>query len=207
MAGKSTRSGKQGRSPKIFARDLTVSYLREVMKLSYFSKGPQMAKELLNNNGIHLIILKHLDKTYLDGASFYSPSGNPVIGMTLRFDRLDNFWFTLSHELAHIYLHLGEGNIAFFDDIEGMTSEADHSHEIEANEFTRAVLIHEEDWNGASVELLQTTDEGPLRRFADQHRINPAIVAGRVRWESNDYTRFSELIGNREVREQFVDYG
>jgi HTH-type transcriptional regulator/antitoxin HigA len=38
-----------------------------------------------------------------------------VIGLTLRHDRMDNSWFTFVHELAHLYLHLDVGNIAFFD--------------------------------------------------------------------------------------------
>ena len=41
-----------------------------------------------------------------------------MIGLTLRYDRIDNFWFTLLHELAHVGLHLGEGDRdAFVDDL------------------------------------------------------------------------------------------
>jgi HTH-type transcriptional regulator/antitoxin HigA len=37
----------------------------------------------------------------------------------LRFDRLDNFWFCLAHELAHVALHLGKRDIGcFLDDLE-----------------------------------------------------------------------------------------
>ena len=36
-------------------------------------------------------------------------NGAPVAALTLRYDRLDNFWFTLLHELAHIALHM-DGN-------------------------------------------------------------------------------------------------
>lgn len=80
--------------------------LRRLVQQSYFSTGPQNAQELLNHWGIHLIILRHLPRTYLDGASFLAPWGRPVVGLTLRYDRLDNFWFTLLHELAHVRLHL-----------------------------------------------------------------------------------------------------
>ena len=44
--------------------------------------------------------------------------GRPVIGLTLRHDRMDNFWFTIVHELAYIYLHLDGKNTALFDDTE-----------------------------------------------------------------------------------------
>jgi hypothetical protein len=73
---------------------------------------------LLNKVGIHFIVLQHLPETYLDGACFFAPDGSPVFDLTLRHDRMDNFWFTIVHELAHLYLDLDGGNIAFFDDTE-----------------------------------------------------------------------------------------
>lgn len=60
--------------PPFSQENLNRSLIEEVVKLSYFSQGPRMAKELLNKKGIHFIILKHLPHTYLDGACFSSPS-------------------------------------------------------------------------------------------------------------------------------------
>jgi hypothetical protein len=37
----------------------------------------------------------------------------------------------------------------------------------------------------------------------DTLEISPAIVAGRIRWETADYKRFGSLVGYRQVREQF----
>ncbi|MDY0019773.1 MAG: ImmA/IrrE family metallo-endopeptidase, partial [Anaerolineae bacterium] len=104
--------------PPYEAGKLTEDLLRELVKLSKFESGPTLARELLQKHGIALVILPHLPHTYLDGACFKSPSGRPVIGLTLRYDRLDNFWFTLLHELAHVYLHLENGDRVFFDDTE-----------------------------------------------------------------------------------------
>ena len=58
---------------------------------------------------IALEYVPHLPRTHLDGAALKSHEGRPVIGLTLRYDRIDNFWFTLLHELAHVGLHLGPG--------------------------------------------------------------------------------------------------
>ncbi len=74
-----------------------------------------------------------------------SNSGHPVIGMTLRYDRLDNFWFVLLHELGHIFLHLFNGlRFDFFDEEDG--SEADQI-EREADKFALDTLIPPEAWN------------------------------------------------------------
>ena len=44
--------------------------------------------------------------------------------MTLRRDRIDNFWFTLLHELAHVgCFHLADDKSFIFDDLEIGSSE------------------------------------------------------------------------------------
>ncbi|MCP4210217.1 MAG: ImmA/IrrE family metallo-endopeptidase [Halieaceae bacterium] len=185
---------------------LTESFVRDLAKTSYFEAGPKLAKELLNSYGVHVIVLPHLPKTYLDGACFMSSEGRPVIGLTLRHDRLDNFWFTLLHELAHVHLHLHDASLAFFDDTEAGQPESDDPREREANDIVRGMLISPEAWESAGAELLATRYDDPLRAFARDSRIHPAIVAGRVRWELGDYTLHSKLLGSKKVREQFDEF-
>jgi HTH-type transcriptional regulator/antitoxin HigA len=125
-----------------------------------------------------------------------------VIGLTLRHDRLDNFWFTLTHEVAHIYRHL-DGNYAFFDDIEtGLPTDC-HPQEAEANELAREALIPSEVWKREKDRLLTTTREEEVIEFAEDLSISPAIVAGRIRWETKDYSRFTGLIGSHRVKKMF----
>lgn len=185
---------------------LTATFLRDVVKLSYFETGPQLVRELLNKRGVHFIILPHLPKTYLDGACFISQAGRPVIGMTLRYDRADNFWFTLLHELAHVRLHLQDAFTAFFDDIEGGTPLSEDPREQEANAFARDLLIPPDVWKQGADGLLGADDDSPLRAFAENLRIHPAIVAGRVRWELKDYSIHSPLLGHKQIRKQFPEY-
>jgi len=180
--------------------NLTQEFIRDVVKLSNLSKGPVLARELLQKRGIAFVILAHLPKTYLDGACFKSPSGRPIIGMTLRHDRLDNFWFTLVHELAHIYLHLENGNVAFFDDTEQGASRTCTPQEIEANDLAASLLLPEETWN---LEKHNIISERGIVAFADKLGISPAIVAGRLRWEANNYNNFDELLGHKTVRKLF----
>jgi HTH-type transcriptional regulator/antitoxin HigA len=180
--------------------------LRDLVQQSYFSTGPQNAREILNRWGIHMIILRHLDQTYLDGASFVAPWGNPVVGLTLRHDRLDNFWFTLLHELAHVRLHLDENDVAFFDDTQYVQAEPDDPKEQHAHDFAQRMLIPEDVWEQERAVLLTYPPERAVEAVAEKLRISPAIVAGRIRWESHDYTQFGSLVGYRQVREQFPEY-
>jgi HTH-type transcriptional regulator/antitoxin HigA len=193
--------------PTYVKNEITEDFIREIVKLSYFSLGPQMVKELLNRKGVHFLLLPNLPGTYLDGACFYAPDGRPVIGMTLRHDRLDNFWFTLVHELAHLYLHLDHKELAFFDDTEYLLRDITDPLEIEANAFARDVLIPPQEWQEQSKLFASSGQDELLLVFAERLKISPAIVAGRVRYETGDYGIYSRQVGSRKVREQFAEYG
>ena len=97
---------------------VTSDFLRRVATLSMSRHGPRLAREFLAKHGIGFEYVRHLPRTHLDGAAIRLADGRPVIGMTLRYDRIDNFWFTLMHELAHVSLHLDNGgeDTAFVDD-------------------------------------------------------------------------------------------
>jgi HTH-type transcriptional regulator/antitoxin HigA len=53
--------------------------------------------------------------------------------------------------------------------------------------------------------LVHTDDEQLLIGVAERLKIHPAIVAGRVRWETQDYRRFSSLVGHGKVHPQFSE--
>src|SRR5712671_93284 len=92
--------------------------LRRLAKLSWSAEGPRLAREFLGKHGVALVCLEHLPRTHLDGAALQLADGTPVIGLTLRYDRLDNFWFCLFHELAHVGRHMvGTRCEAFIDDL------------------------------------------------------------------------------------------
>jgi HTH-type transcriptional regulator/antitoxin HigA len=85
-----------------------------------------------------------LAKIRLDGAALWHPDGFPVIGLTLRYDRLDNFWFTLFHELGHVTQHLNTKSIGFIDtDID---SASEKQVEQEADTFALNQFISPDDW-------------------------------------------------------------
>ncbi|MEM7601354.1 MAG: hypothetical protein AAF357_08045 [Verrucomicrobiota bacterium] len=84
----------------------TINIGRELVQLSVHEDGPRRAIDYLAQKGIVVIVERTLPGSYLDGAAFLSQSGNPVIGLALRFDRVDYFWFTLVHEFVHSVRHV-----------------------------------------------------------------------------------------------------
>ncbi len=181
--------------------ELDDSWISDLSKLSILIDGPAAARSFLESRGILLVIEPQLQGTYLDGAAMLSPSGRPIVALTLRFDRLDNFWFVLAHELGHIFLHLHENvRLDFFDEEGPIGTD---TLEEEANEFALNMLIPNEEWVKCLSRFALTSDS--VKLDADRLSIHPSIIAGRIRRERDDYTIFSELIGQGEVHRHFEE--
>lgn len=179
---------------------LKPSTLQEIARLSYFENGPLLAKEYLEKQGIYLIVVPHLPKTYLDGAAMLMPDGTPVIGLTLRHDRIDNFWFCLLHELAHVAKHLTESDRIIIDDLDLIRhdAESEDKNEKEADEMTRDGLIPKKVWERNPIRGKVTAAK--VYALAEQLKIHPAIIAGRVRYEQNNYKLLTKFVGRKQVR-------
>lgn len=177
----STREYKQG--------TITPAWLRELAKLSAFDEGPKLAKEYLARHGITLVIEKHFKRTFLDGAAMLD-NDRPIVALTLRHDRVDNFWFALLHELAHVAKHLKPETPVFIDDLDRANPQ---SVEEEADAMAQEALIPQKSWSTAKV--LQTLSSEDAIAFADEIGVHPAIVAGRLRHEEKNFRLLSHLIG------------
>ena len=175
---------------------LSTLFFKELAQLSWSENGPLLAIEFLNKHGVIVVIEQALKSTLIDGAAFKDTDGTPIIGLTLRFDRLDNFWFTLLHELAHIWKHVSDDD-AFFDDFKVTTN---NQQEAEANKISKDAFIPRSKWKRSDAYLNPNREN--IESLARELRIHPAIIAGRIRRENN-YTLFNDLIGQGEVRHLF----
>lgn len=193
----------QQQLPPYEYKKITEGLIRRIIHLSVFPNGPRLAEQALHEIGIYFVILPHLPHTYLDGACFKAPDGRPVIGMTLRYDRLDNFWFTLAHELTHVLLHLEKNNYVFFDDTEHGPQPASNQKEQEANELSGRLLIPQEAWQAHKDDLVRELNEERIVKLADQLDISPAIIAGRLRWETGNYAILQNLLGAGRLKKIF----
>ena len=177
--------------------DDALELMREVAKLSPPIDGPRRAVEFLREQGIAVEIIPHLPRTHLDGAAMKSQSRRPVIGLTLRYDRIDNFWWVLMHELAHATFHLDDSP-AFIDDLKLSGTDA---KELEADQLAQDALIPPEAWEES--ELTDRHSAMAVIGLAQELGIHPAIVAGRTRHELGDYRKLSQFVGTGEVNHLF----
>ena len=184
---------------QIRAFEHSEDWFQELVNATLREDGPARARHLLEENGILFFIEPHLQGSYLDGAAMLASSGHPVIALTLRYDRLDNFWFVLFHELGHVYRHLFDHTHLDFFDEENPVGE--DSLEIEADQFALSLLISDEDWDSCLSRFALSPEA--VKLDAERLGVHHSIVAGRIRRERQDYMILTDLVGQGEVRRQF----
>lgn len=175
-------------------------FLRKVAQFSWSERGPIIAREFLEKHGIFLIVESPLPKTSLDGAAILMPKDRrPIIAMTLRYDRIDNFWFCLMHELAHIAKHFSDNKEEFFDDLD--TDSIGDPRETQADHIARNALIPDAEWKNDPASVVRSPEA--IKRLANKLHIHPAIIAGRIRYERKNFRILNHLLGHGRVRVLF----
>lgn len=184
--------------PPYDAKALDDTFIKDLTKLSRFPTGPVLVQQALHEVGIAMVVEPHLTGTHLDGAAIWHPDGFPVIALTVRHDRLDNFWFTLFHELGHVKKHLKSDAADGFIDTD-IDSASEKEIEREADRFALNAFVPEREWD--QLNSLNYADE--IKAAAKRLTIHPAIIAGRLRREANDYRKHRTLIGQGKVKVLF----
>jgi HTH-type transcriptional regulator / antitoxin HigA len=151
-----------------------------------------------------MVTVPHLPRTYLDGAALRLADGMPVIGLTLRYDRIDNFWFCLLHELAHVGRHMGaDGEEVFVDDLtlRPPRGARDDPKEVQADDWAEEALVPRTVWETS--EARHEPTPMAIVSLANALQVHPATVAGRIRHERRNYRLLSQFVGTGEVRRHF----
>ena len=157
---------------------------KELNKIFYANSNTiDNVKSTLNQYGIKLVLIKKPEKTPVDGFSFWS-GNNPSIALTLRHNRIDNFAFTLMHEVAHIEKHLKNDKERSFLDL--TTKDLTDNNETEADSFAQEKLIPKICWDDIIGNYLPLNDD-KIIQIGKKYNINPAILLGRVCYEMNNY--------------------
>jgi len=178
---------------------VNLAFMQEVVRLSAKdNKGPLLAIAYLKKHGIKLIIEPHLPKTHLDGATLLINKENPIIGLTIRHERPDNFWFTLMHELAHIALHY-DNNIEFFYDEELQDkggAEIDHK-EKEADTLAEESILPKSKWETSAAKT--TPNQFSTEDLANELGIQTAVIAGMIRFKHQNFYYLNKMVNDKNL--------
>jgi len=142
-----------------------------LLELARCAEQVSQVPATLADSGVRFVIEKHLDKTYLDGAAI-GTSPSPIVALTLRHDRIDSFWFTLMHELAHLVENQDK---TYLDD----QDERRGKHEDRANRMAADWLIPPAEYRRFTRRKVRFS-RLMIEEFAASINRHPGIVLGRL---------------------------
>jgi HTH-type transcriptional regulator/antitoxin HigA len=151
----------------------------ELLKLAAYAEDVRRVPRVLADFGIRLVLVQHLKGTKIDGvATWLEEESVPVIGLSLRYDRIDNFWFSLFHEAMHIK-HRDKSPVDV--DITGENASSIVEMEKIANEEAAATLIAPEKMDSFVTRHRPLFYQKEVVRFALARGVHPAIVVGQLK--------------------------
>ncbi|TWT36634.1 helix-turn-helix protein [Posidoniimonas corsicana] len=150
--------------------------VEDLLKLAANAEDARRVPRVLADMGIRFVLLQHIQRSKIDGVAMWLDDDSPVVGLSLRYDRLDNFWFSLLHELVHIkHKHASPvdeeiGPKEGLDDIE-VTANSEASATLVAPEKLESFIRR----CGPGFQMTRVV------QFARSQGIHPHIVAGQLR--------------------------
>ncbi|MCL5952082.1 MAG: ImmA/IrrE family metallo-endopeptidase [Chloroflexi bacterium] len=146
---------------------------------------------MLADLGVRFTIVRPLPKTYIDGVALHV-NRSPMIALTLRYDRIDAFWFTLMHEIAHI---VAKHTQIHLDALYDRADEDEDAQEEETHRMARAWLLDSAALADFVKEAGPYFAESRIRRFAASQRRHPGIVLGCLQHDGHvDYKILRRLL-------------
>lgn len=144
---------------------------------------------ILAECGIRFVIVESLPAAKIDGVCFWLNENAPVIGLSMRFDRIDNFWFVLRHELEHVLQQHGKSEIAIDTDIEGSQNVSEE--ELVANTAAAEFCVPKKTMDSFIARKAPTFADRDILGVAATLKIHPGLVAGQLRRRTGQYNRFT----------------
>jgi HTH-type transcriptional regulator/antitoxin HigA len=136
---------------------------------------------ILGDAGVRFVVVEKLKRSRVDGICFWLDAKSPVIALSLRFDRIDWFWFTLMHELDH--LRQGEGKASTYHavDVDLLAKREDlPEQEQRANRNAAAFLVDPEALDSFITRVRPLYSKVRIQAFAGRWGVHPGLVVGQL---------------------------
>jgi HTH-type transcriptional regulator/antitoxin HigA len=154
-------------------------------------EGAQHVPRMLMECGVRLVFVEGLPNAKIDGVCVWLDQTAPVIGMSLRFDRIDNFWFVLCHELAHVLHRHGKTEPIIDVELEGERASDSITLIDEERVANRAAAEHCISQHEIATFIARKDPffaERDVIGFARRMQVHPGIVVGQIqnrtkRWD------------------------
>lgn len=152
--------------------------LARLRLLAHTAEETRHVSKVLSENGIRFVVVEPLAGTKIDGACFWF-NGSPVIALSMRYNRIDNFWFTLMHELGHC----SQQEVSLDSDLDTSKANTEKPEsERNADEFALKSLINPKDLDNFIARKRPLYSTQSIIAFAQTKNVHPGIVAGQLHY-------------------------
>lgn len=185
---------------EMIVRPYSANALRAALpKLRELMVEPEEARNvprILQECGIRFIVVQALPAAKIDGVCLWLNDESPVVAMSIRFDRIDNFWFVLRHELEHVLR--GDGKVEPMIDADlpldaGGAAELP-PEEVAANEASLDFCVPKREMDSWIARKAPFFSERDLVGFARRIGVHPGVVAGQLRKRTGNYKVFQRYL-------------
>jgi HTH-type transcriptional regulator/antitoxin HigA len=146
---------------------------------------------ILAECSIRFIIVEPIPGSKISGVCFWLSDDEPVIGLSLKGDHIDRFWFNLWHEIEHVLRGDGKGDL-IIDDFDDTESQDENECERIADEAAANHCVPASPMKDFIVRHNPMFSEKGLIGFAKIMKRHPGIVAGQVQKRTGRWDLFKK---------------
>jgi HTH-type transcriptional regulator/antitoxin HigA len=183
---------KQLADEMLVAKYSSASVKTAASSLGKLLVSPDAARKvprMLTEAGVRFVIVEALPSTKIDGVCLWLDDKSPVIGLSSRFDRIDNFWFVLRHELEHIIQEHGRDAAILDTDMEKDRSGVADEERI-ADAAAAEFCVPQAALERFILRKAPYFAERDLLGFANTLGVHPGLVAGQIQRKTGRYDLF-----------------
>lgn len=172
--------------------------LRDALpRLAALLSAPEETRHVarvLADCGVRFVIVEAIPGTKIDGACFWLSDTQPVVALSMRQDRIDNFWFVLRHELEHVLCKHGRDRGFILDqDIEASAADQVSEEEKVANSKAADFCVDQSEMTGFIARVGPFFAEERVVLFAHRIQVHPGLVVGQLQRRLGRYDLFRKF--------------
>jgi HTH-type transcriptional regulator/antitoxin HigA len=179
-----------------YSAEALLSAVQKLRTLLISPEGARKVPRILSEAGVRYLIVEALPGAKIDGVCFWLNERSPVIAMTMRFDRLDNFWFVLRHEIEHVLQEHGKDKVMLDSDLAADIADemGIPDEERVANEAAAEFCVPKKMMDAFMARKAPFFHDRDVLAFAKMINVHPGLIAGQIRHRTGNYTRFQKYL-------------
>jgi HTH-type transcriptional regulator/antitoxin HigA len=149
---------------------------------------------ILSECGVRYVVVESLPNAEIDGVTTWDGAGKPIIGMSLKRDRVDNFWFVLRHEIEHVLEKHGQSKAVIDANLDATATDGVSEQEAAANAAASDFCIPTKEIDSYIARKAPYFSEKDLLGMAYKLRVHPGLVAGQLRRKTERWDLFTRYL-------------